>query len=72
MVFREKLEEDPGAKTKSQVDAEVAEHRARLLADAEQSKKADSGAIPESKGGRARYAPVHFTFMSVVLSQLLC
>lgn len=55
MVFREKLEEDPGAKTKSQVDAEVSEHRARLIADAEQSKKAESSTKSDSKGGRTRY-----------------
>ncbi len=58
MVFREKLEENQGCKTKSQVDAEVAEHRARLIADAEQSKKAEFDAKAESKAGRTRYVMI--------------
>ena len=55
MVFREKLEEHPGSKTKAQVDTEVAEHRAKLIADAEQSRKAAASAKSDSKAGRTRY-----------------
>lgn len=53
MMFREQLEEDPGGKTKAQVDAEVSEHRARLIADAEESNKAEPGKS-HSKSGRSR------------------
>lgn len=72
MVFREKLEEDPGAKTKSQVDAEVSEHRARLIADAEQSKKAESSAKSDSKAGRTRYACLCISSNLLVWSGLHC
>ncbi len=72
MVFREKLEEDPGTKTKSQVDAEVSEHRARLDADAEQSKKAESSAKSDSKGGRIRYACMCISSNLLVWSGLHC
>ena len=72
MVFREKLEEDPGTKTKSQVDAEVSEHRARLIADAEQSKKAESSAKSDSKGGRIRYACMCISSNLLVWSALHC
>jgi hypothetical protein len=72
MVFREKLEEDPGTKTKSQVDAEVSEHRARLIADAEQSKKAESSAKSDSKGGRTRYACLCIASNLLVWSGLRC
>lgn len=56
MMFREQLEENPGGKTKAQVDAEVTEHRARLIADAEQSSKAETSAKSDSRSGRVRYA----------------
>lgn len=54
MMFREQLEENPGDKSKPQVDAEVSEHRARLIADAEQSSKAKTSAKSESRSGRTR------------------
>ena len=54
MMFREQLEENPGGKSKAQVDAEVSEHRARLIADAEQSSKAETSAKSDSKSGRTR------------------
>ena len=72
LVFREKLEEDPGGKTKSHVDAEVSEHRARLIADAEQSKKAESSAKPDSKGGRTRYACMCISSKLLVWPGLHC
>ncbi|KAL3151330.1 hypothetical protein ABBQ38_013163 [Trebouxia sp. C0009 RCD-2024] len=56
MMFREQLEENPGGKTKAQVDAEVTEHRARLIADAEQSSKAETSAKSDSRSGRVRAA----------------
>ena len=54
MMFREQLEETPGGKSKAQVDAEVSEHRARLIADAEQSSKAETSVKADSKSGRSR------------------
>ena len=54
MMFREQLEENPGGKTKAQVDAEVTQHRARLIADAEQSSKAETSAKSDSRSGRTR------------------
>ena len=52
MMFREQLEENPGGKTKAQVDAEVSQHRARLISDSEQSSKAETKS--DSKSGRTR------------------
>ena len=59
MMHREKLEENPGGKSKAELDAEVAQHRAKLLAEAE-SKKAESSAKTSSKSGHTGYA--HMTF----------
>ena len=56
MMYREQLEEEPGSRTKAQVDAEVAEHRSKLLADAEESSKAEPSSKSDSKSGRSRYA----------------
>ena len=53
MMFREQLEEASEGKTKAQVEAEVSEHRARLLADAEESNKAEPSKS-DSKSGRSR------------------
>ena len=53
MMFREQLEEDPGGKSKAQVDAAVAEHRASLIADDEDSNKIEPSKS-DTKSGRSR------------------
>lgn len=55
MMYREQLEEDSEGKTKAQVEAEVSEHRAKLLADAEESNKTEPSKS-DSKSGRSRWA----------------
>ena len=61
MMHREKLEENPGGKSKAELDAEVAQHRAKLIAEAE-SKKAESSAKASSKSGHTGYAHNIFAF----------
>lgn len=55
MMYRDKLEENPEGKSKAELDAEVAQHRAKLIADLEQSRKAEASAKPSGKDSQSGY-----------------